>query len=374
MIEQPFRNIYFDWLTEPDPDSGNSAPHPLGDLPWTTIPFPAELGKVVYSQHVLALGMTYHPIKAEFTPEVFGRLIPGAVAKVEFSEPTFQAVVLRGLRLMYREQITSANLALSEGVDLFRYTDCYHTKVTADCSSGGTGVILSVGRTVLNQLIGEAASQQLLESLNIAQPPAIVTRSLPLHLSQHLIAGMTSNLGNALLKLHLQAKALNYLATLVDHVCARAEAPPVQHDTRSRQRVQAIHDQLLACEGKLPTLDDLAVQYGRSAKRLNEEFGRQYGQSIFAFTVDIRLNQAHAALEHTDVSIKQLAARVGYTHVSNFTTAFKKRFGYPPGQLRNGKNGDGPRNRLIVPGYTRQQAASVFGLEPPAIHHLRPSE
>ena len=47
-----------------------------------------------------------------------------------------------------------------------------------------------------------------------------------------------------------------------------------------------------------------------------------------------RLAQAHSALVQSAVSIKQLAARLGYAHVSNFAIAFKRRYGYPPGSLR----------------------------------------
>ena len=90
----------------------------------------------------------------------------------------------------------------------------------------------------------------------------------------------------------------------------------------------------MASDGKLPTLDELAKQHSRSAKLLNEEFSQEFGKSIFGFMADHRLKQSHAALQNSTVSIKQLAARLGYSHVNNFTIAFIRKFGYPPGSLR----------------------------------------
>lgn len=337
MHEKPFTSIHFDWLANPEGVDVAIAPIPLGDLPSTPIGLPPEYGTVFYSQHILALGMSFNSIKSTFTAEAFGRVLPGMVAKVEFEEPTFQAVVLRGLRAVCQERYPPAHLAFSEGLGLFRYTDHYDSQMSADGSYSGTSVIVSIRKTVLNQLIGHASAQALLAGLNLRQQPAISVRPIPLHISQHLMDGLAPHLSGALLKLHMQAKVLQYLVALVDYVCAEPGEPLAQFDTRARERTRAIHEQLLDCEGKLPTLDELAMQYGRSAKLLNEEFAREFGQSIFAFMLNFRLNQAHAALAGSDVSIKQLASRLGYAHVSNFSIAFKKKFGFPPGSLRRRK-------------------------------------
>ena len=56
--------------------------------------------------------------------------------------------------------------------------------------------------------------------------------------------------------------------------------------------------------------------------------------AIYSFFTDHRLSQAHAALQQSKISIKQLDAMLGYAHVSNFTIAFKRKFGYPPGSLK----------------------------------------
>ena len=195
---------------------------------------------VVHCQHVLALGMALNYVKAEFSPRAFGRLIPGTVAQVEFSEPSFQAVTLRGLRLMYREQFPAAHLAFSEGIDLFRFTDRYLTEITPDGSYSGSGAIVSIRGSVLKTLIGDFAGDHLLEQLGVAAAPAITARNIPVHISRYLIADKASHLCGNLHKLQMQASVLQYLGALTEHVFGEGVAAPPRADVRRRRRAQAM--------------------------------------------------------------------------------------------------------------------------------------
>ncbi len=113
--------------------------------------------------------------------------------------------------------------------------------------------------------------------------------------------------------------------------------PQLAVDPRSlktKERTRLLHQQLIHTTGKLPTLNELAMQYGTTPRKLNEEFAAQYGLAIVPYIIDYRLQQAHEAIENTTIPLKTLADRFGYSHSNHFITAFKKRFGYPPGSLR----------------------------------------
>jgi AraC-like DNA-binding protein len=136
-------------------------------------------------------------------------------------------------------------------------------------------------------------------------------------------------------RLHAQSKVLEYLCNLSTYVCAQ----PVSgaRTERSREIVRDLHDFLIRQEGKLPTLDELAVRYGLSARWLNDEFAREYGMPIYSFITDHRLAEAHTALLDGNLPIKKISQRLGYSHVNHFTNGFKKKFGYTPGSLRRGR-------------------------------------
>jgi PAS domain S-box-containing protein len=103
---------------------------------------------------------------------------------------------------------------------------------------------------------------------------------------------------------------------------------------RNHDQMAELHAYLIQLEGGIPTLDELGSRFNRSARWLNEDFAKEYGQTIYAFMVDHRLKQAHSDLSAGNLPIKAISMRLGYSNVSNFSAAFKTKFGYPPAQLR----------------------------------------
>ena len=71
---------------------------------------------------------------------------------------------------------------------------------------------------------------------------------------------------------------------------------------------------------------------------MNQAFFEKYGQSIYNFLSNQRLEQAHYGLLKTDIPMKTIAHKIGYSHVNHFITAFKNKFGVTPGSLRKENN------------------------------------
>lgn len=333
MNKQPYKNVRYEWLSPSGESLDGAIYDDFSEIGWIDYPMPPETGKGGYEVLELVYGMSVVRTTFEFSPAMLGQWVPLLTACIEYHEPSFQAMTQRGLRGSIKEEFPPCHVASSPGMDVFRHTERYCSTFTADGSFSGEAHHVSLSCTVLNQLIGEAMGDRLLSGLEIMKPPALTVRTIPLHISHLLMAAMTPTLIGSTRKLYCQAKILEYLAALGEYVCADPEALP-ERNSRSKERSQAICDQLMRSDGKLPTLDELAQQYGRSAKLLNEEFAAEFGRSIHGFMMEYRLDQAHAALAQSDLSIKQLAARLGYAHVSNFAIAFKRRYGYPPGSLR----------------------------------------
>lgn len=134
-------------------------------------------------------------------------------------------------------------------------------------------------------------------------------------------------------KLFLQAKVLELLGHQFEHL---GECPePQQLGATEQARVRMARDMLLANLRDPPDLEGLAGAVGLSSKRLNRGFRDLYGTTVFAFLHDARLDAARAALEGgSELPLKQMAWELGYGQVTNFVTAFRRRFGVTPGSLR----------------------------------------
>jgi AraC-like DNA-binding protein len=59
-----------------------------------------------------------------------------------------------------------------------------------------------------------------------------------------------------------------------------------------------------------------------------------HATTISEFIQDQRLDEGKRLLCETDLSVSEIADRVGFRHQCNFSTAMKKRFNLTPSQIR----------------------------------------
>jgi len=59
-------------------------------------------------------------------------------------------------------------------------------------------------------------------------------------------------------------------------------------------------------------------------------FKEVYGNTVYGFVMDTRLNHARRMLDVGEKSVNEVAFDIGYTNPSHFIAAFKKKFGTTP--------------------------------------------
>src|SRR5216684_3623270 len=79
---------------------------------------------------------------------------------------------------------------------------------------------------------------------------------------------------------------------------------------------------------------ELASLVNLSSSRLGHLFKLQMGVDLSHFLVNERLEKAAELLRQTELSIKEIAIRVGYHHSSSFDRGFQNKFGVPPAYFR----------------------------------------
>ncbi|AZQ62838.1 AraC family transcriptional regulator [Flammeovirga pectinis] len=98
-----------------------------------------------------------------------------------------------------------------------------------------------------------------------------------------------------------------------------------------------IKDYLLSDYTNIPTIAMLSDKFKIGETKLKEDFKQIFGQPIFKFVTNHRMLDAHRALRYSEKPIGKIAKEVGYSHLSKFTTAFKRFYDYTPSELRNSK-------------------------------------
>jgi AraC-like DNA-binding protein len=123
-----------------------------------------------------------------------------------------------------------------------------------------------------------------------------------------------------------------FFSTYFNKEVAIKEKDPVPQE--DLQRLKNI-EQLLANEETkdFPSISALARIAHMSGTKLKQRFKQVYGFRLYEFFNMQRLEKAKKLLDE-GVYAKEAGYAIGFTNVSNFSKAFKKRYGYNPGAYK----------------------------------------
>lgn len=131
----------------------------------------------------------------------------------------------------------------------------------------------------------------------------------------------------------LESKAMEILCLWVgmgQHASARMV--PDGYSRRDRDRLAQARDILLAHLTDPPSLDALSRAVALNRRKLTEGFKAAYGQTVFGFVQDQRLELARTLLRDGGRSVAEAASLVGYGHPTSFTAAYRRKFGRAPSE------------------------------------------
>ncbi|HEY0956652.1 MAG TPA: helix-turn-helix transcriptional regulator [Roseateles sp.] len=135
-------------------------------------------------------------------------------------------------------------------------------------------------------------------------------------------------------RLYMEARTIEIVAEALGAIVG--ESPPdVRLNSRDHRRLRELQAQLDAGVFDDSSLAQIARSIGMSASSLQRHFKAFAGQGLFDYMRGRRLEQARYALERQGLNVGQAAAMAGYGNAANFSTAFKRRFGFSPRSVRS---------------------------------------
>ena len=79
------------------------------------------------------------------------------------------------------------------------------------------------------------------------------------------------------------------------------------------------------------SIEELAIVAGMNRTKLQEGFKNMFGKTIYNFSLDLKMTEARTLLtKENNLSLKEIAAILGYKYVNHFSVAFKKKFDVSP--------------------------------------------
>jgi len=119
------------------------------------------------------------------------------------------------------------------------------------------------------------------------------------------------------------------------HTLGQIEREPLRQDAEELHLATAARQILLAEFANPPTIAMLAHRCATNATKLKRVFKRRYGVTIYQYIQKLRLQEANVLLRHEDLSIGEIARRVGYRHQGHFTKLFYDVYGIYPRALQH---------------------------------------
>lgn len=140
--------------------------------------------------------------------------------------------------------------------------------------------------------------------------------------------------------LFAEAKAVELLHSFLAQPPAAAASASGRAEAAS-QRVAAVRRYIDEHLGLPLDMPGLARRFGLSESRLARSFRAACGLPISDYIGRARLQRAHGLLQEGRLNVTEVAFEVGYSHVANFSTAFKRCFGTSPQALRKAARAGG---------------------------------
>ena len=115
----------------------------------------------------------------------------------------------------------------------------------------------------------------------------------------------------------------------------RSEDPDAQQcpfliDEENVMKIRKAKDVVIANMAEPPGLQELADQVGLNLKKLKMGFKQIYGDTVYGFLFDYKMDYARRLLDSGSYNVNEVGLKIGYSTGSHFIAAFKKKFATTP--------------------------------------------
>ncbi|WP_158845578.1 helix-turn-helix transcriptional regulator [Algibacter sp. L1A34] len=139
------------------------------------------------------------------------------------------------------------------------------------------------------------------------------------------------NLNQSIKNLYFKGKAYELLSLYFNRSeDADVEQCPFLVDETNVIKIRKAKDIVISRIAEPPSLQELADEIGLNIKKLKEGFKQIYGDSVFSFLFDYKMEVARKLLEAGNDNVNEVGLKVGYSTSSHFIAAFKKKYGTTP--------------------------------------------
>ena len=139
------------------------------------------------------------------------------------------------------------------------------------------------------------------------------------------------NQNSSIKTLYLKGKSYELLSLFFNtNEDPNAEHCPFLSDEENVLKIKKAKEIIIKNMAEPPSLQELADEVGISLKKLKAGFKEIYGDTVFNYLFDYKMEFARKLLETGSYNVNEVGLKIGYSTSSHFISAFKKKFGTTP--------------------------------------------
>ena len=249
----------------------------------------------------------------------------GALGVLAMASPTVAQALLAVQRFTsLRENLATFSIEQGEHLTLH----VHETVQSEDVREYVLGHMVAGMLNLLQTVSGQALSEQINIAWPFAEPPWA---------EAYLALCPQSKFAAPALQARLPLALLDCPSLASDAEAQRLALRDCEHQLKQLKGgsiSQRIHQRLLACDGRYPTLEQMAVVECMAARTLIRHL-REEGVTYQQLLDNVREELACWLLLHSSMSVEAIAERLGYQDTSNFSRTFRRWLGVTPRDFRH---------------------------------------
>lgn len=137
---------------------------------------------------------------------------------------------------------------------------------------------------------------------------------------------------DSLKSLYIEGKMLELASSFANQLILEKDSASVQkgRNASDSQALAQVRRWIERSVTEPLTIAELAKKSFMSESKLREIFRQQYGTTIYQYLLDCRMEKAKELLTEQNLRVKDAASFVGYSNISHFSEAFRKKYGCTP--------------------------------------------
>jgi AraC-like DNA-binding protein len=296
------------------------------------IPYPPELAKGQSEHFEIFEGITLIQDKHEFIAEDRPPIISLGNFKADFTSPQLIIQSLHSGCIHINDNLSNASSKITSDLDVFSKVEHFDIEQNVYTEENISASFMIIEEKQVFNLLGNESAEVLYKNLNLHRISDYTKLYIPSTISERIQNSISDTFEGNMRSLYAQSMIFQYLIDL--NIYIGSTSGFLSSIKKDDFDVDHLHSELLKITSDIPTLASLAKKYNTSPSKINQLFINKYNQSIYSFLSNQRLEQARNVLLRTNIPLKILAHKIGYSHVNHFITAFKRKFGVTPGSMR----------------------------------------